>query len=215
MRGYAVIRSHDGKSEERINWSDLYNNWSRQFDLSSTFQIDVTLRRLPGYEYVFDIAQAQAEIIFGGQAYKIKEVNPSLSSTGTAIKKLTAQNALIDKLKNLIVEDQDDSSDTSSTDTGDDQQQGTHRAQAEQTYPLDTIMHQFFDNNDQGINYELHGNFTPTTEKASGTCLDFLTSNLATSGGYWIPDGNTLKIYDLASLTHKTGETFRYLYDTT
>lgn len=214
MREFALIKSHDGKAEERINFSDLYNSWSRQFSLSSTYQVEVTLRRLPDYEYVYDLAQVQAEVLFGGQAYKIKEVDPQLNDKGTAIKKITAQNALIDKLKNLRVAEQDDSSDSGSTDTGTDDQPGTHKAQAEQTYPLDTIMHQFFDNNDQGVNYELHGNFTPTTEKASGSCLDFLTSNLAASGGYWIPDGNTLKIYDLSSLTHKTGETFRYLYDT-
>ena len=215
MRPYALIRSHDGKEEERINYADLYNTWSRQFSLSQTFQVDFTMRHIPGFERVYDIAQVQAEVLFGGQTYKIKEVNPTLSEKGTAIKKITAQNALLDKLKNLRVAEQDQDN-TSSSDTGSgNDQPGTHRAQAEQTYPLDTIMHQFFDNNDQGVNYELHGNFKPVTEKANGSCLDFLTSNLALSGGYWIPDGNTLKIYDLASLTHKTGETFRYLYDTT
>lgn len=214
MRPYALIRSHDGKEEERINYADLYNTWSRQFSLSQTFQVDFTMRHIPGFERVYDIAQVQAEVLFGGQTYKIKEVNPTLSEKGTAIKKITAQNALLDKLKNLRVAEQDqDNTSSSNTGSGDDQP-GTHRAQPEQTYPLDTVMHQFFDNNDQGINYELHGNFKPVTEKANGSCLDFLTSNLAASGGYWIPDGNTLKIYDLASLTHKTGETFRYLYDT-
>lgn len=215
MRPYALIRSHDGKEEERINYADLYNTWSRQFSLSQTYQVDFTMRHIPGFERVYDIAQVQAEVIFGGQTYKIKEANPTLSEKGTAIKKITAQNSLLDKLKNLRVAEQDQDN-TSSSDTGSgNDQPGTHRAQTEQTYPLDTVMHQFFDNNDQGVNYELHGNFKPVTEKANGSCLDFLTSNLALSGGYWIPDGNTLKIYDLPSLAHKTGETFRYLYDTT
>lgn len=214
MRPYALIRSHDGKEEERINYADLYNTWSRQFSLSQTYQVDFTMRHIPGFERGYDIAQVQAEVLFGGQTYKIKEANPTLSEKGTAIKKITAQNALLDKLKNLRVAEQDQDNTSSDTSSGDDQP-GTHRAQAEQTYPLDTVMHQFFDNNDQGVNYELHGNFKPVTEKVNGSCLDFLTSNLALSGGYWIPDGNTLKIYDLPSLTHKTGETFRYLYDTT
>lgn len=212
---YALIRSHDGKAEERINFADLYNTWSREFDLSQTFQVSFTMRYLPGFEYVFNLAKIQAEVLFNGQVYKIKEVEPITNEQGVVTNKITAVNALIDKLRNLRLPEANKDSDSSSSDSSDDNQQpGTviQRAPAEQTYSLDSVMHQFFDNNDQGIRYELHGSFTDQPAQAQGSCFDYLTSNLAAFGGYWIPDGDTLKIYDLPSLTHKTGETFRYLY---
>lgn len=213
---YALIRSHDGKAEERINFADLYNTWSREFDLSQTFQVSFTMRYLPGFEYVFNLAKIQAEVLFNGQVYKIKEVEPITNEQGVVTNKITAVNALIDKLRNLRLPEanKDSSNDQSSDSDNDNQQPGTviTKAPAEQTYSLDSVMHQFFDNNDQGVRYELHGNFIDQPAQAQGSCFDYLTSNLAAFGGYWIPDGNTLKIYDLASLTHKTGETFRYLY---
>lgn len=212
---YALIRSHDGKTEERINFADLYNTWSREFALSQTFQVSFTMRYLPGFEYVFNLAKIQAEVLFNGQVYKIKEVEPITNEQGVVNNKITAVNALIDKLRNLrLPEANKDSNSSASDSSSDSQQPGTviQRAQADQTYSLDSVMHQFFDNNDQGIRYELHGQFIDQPAQAQGSCFDYLTSNLAAFGGYWIPDGNTLKIYDLPSLTHKTGETFRYLY---
>ncbi|MCZ3668077.1 phage tail protein [Limosilactobacillus vaginalis] len=212
---YALIRSHDGKAEERINFADLYNTWSREFALSQTFQVSFTMRYLPGFEYVFNLAKIQAEVLFNGQVYKIKEVEPITNEQGVVTNKITAVNALIDKLRNLrLPEANKDSNSSASDSSSDSQQPGTviQRAQADQTYSLDSVMHQFFDNNDQGIRYELHGQFIDQPAQAQGSCFDYLTSNLAAFGGYWIPDGNTLKIYDLPSLTHKTGETFRYLY---
>lgn len=212
---YALIRSHDGKAEERINFADLYNTWSREFALSQTFQVSFTMRYLPGFEYVFNLAKIQAEVLFNGQVYKIKEVEPITNEQGVVTNKITAVNALIDKLRNLrLPEASKDSNSSAGDSSNDNQQPGTviQRAQADQTYSLDSVMHQFFDNNDQGIRYELHGQFINQPAQAQGSCFDYLTSNLAAFGGYWIPDGNTLKIYDLPSLTHKTGETFRYLY---
>lgn len=212
---YALIRSHDGKAEERINFADLYNTWSREFALSQTFQVSFTMRYLPGFEYVFNLAKIQAEVLFNGQVYKIKEVEPITNEQGVVTNKITAVNALIDKLRNLrLPEASKDSNSSAGDSSNDNQQPGTviQRAQADQTYSLDSVMHQFFDNNDQGIRYELHGQFIAQPAQAQGSCFDYLTSNLAAFGGYWIPDGNTLKIYDLPSLTHKTGETFRYLY---
>ena len=212
---YALIRSHDGKAEEQINFADLYNTWSREFALSQTFQVSFTMRYLPGFEYVFNLAKIQAEVLFNGQVYKIKEVEPITSEQGVVTNKITAVNALIDKLRNLRLPEANKDSNSSAGDSSNDNQQpGTviQRAQADQTYSLDSVMHQFFDNNDQGIRYELHGQFIDQPAQAQGSCFDYLTSNLAAFGGYWIPDGNTLKIYDLPSLTHKTGETFRYIY---
>lgn len=212
---YALIRSHDGKAEERINFADLYNTWSREFALSQTFQVSFTMRYLPGFEYVFNLAKIQAEVLFNGQVYKIKEVEPVTNEQGVVTNKITAVNALIDKLRNLrLPEVSKDNNSSAGDSSNDNQQPGTviQRAQADQTYSLDSVMHQFFDNNDQGIRYELHGQFIDQPAQAQGSCFDYLTSNLAAFGGYWIPDGNTLKIYDLPSLTHKTGETFRYLY---
>lgn len=211
---YALIRSHDGKAEERINFADLYNTWSREFGLSQTFQVSFAMRYLPGFEYVFNLAKIQAEVLFNGQVYKIKEVEPITNEQGVVTNKITAVNALIDKLRNLRLPEANKDSNSSDNSSDGNQQPGTviQRAQAEQTYSLDSVMHLFFDNNDQGIRYELHGQFVDQPAQAQGSCFDYLTSNLAAFGGYWIPDGNTLKIYDLASLTNKTGETFRYLY---
>lgn len=111
MIDVAVIRSHDGKSEERVNYADLYNTWQRTFELSSTYQVEFTMRYLNGFEYVFNLAQVQAEVLFMGQAYKIKDIEPVTNEQGVATKKITATNALIDKLKNLRVADDDKSND--------------------------------------------------------------------------------------------------------
>lgn len=159
---YALIRSHDGKAEERINFADLYNTWSREFALSQTFQVSFTMRYLPGFEYVFNLAKIQAEVMFNGQVYKIKEVEPITNEQGVVTNKITAVNALIDKLRNLRLPEANKDSNSSASDSNSDSQQpGTviQRAQADQTYSLDSVMHQFFDNNDQGIRYELHGQF--------------------------------------------------------
>lgn len=218
-RPFVLVRDREGKNEERVNFADLYNTWNRNFELSNTYQVSFTMRYIPGFENVFNLARPQAEVLFGGQSYKIKELEAVANENGLVTKKVTAQNALIDRLKNIIIADQDDSSQRSSDDSSDDdnQQPGTtvtKKTGIEQTYSLDQVMHMFTDNNDQNVHYELHGNFPQLPVKASGSLYSFLTSSLVQFGAYWIPDGNTVKIYDLPSLTHKTGETFRYLYDT-
>lgn len=215
---FVVVRDREGKTEERVNFADLYNTWNRNFELSNTYQVSFTMRYIPGYETVFNLARQQAEVLFGGQSYKIKELEAVANENGVVTKKVTAQNGLIDRLKNIILPDQD-TQNADVDDSGDDsdaQQPGTVIKQTgmETTYSLDQVMHMFVDNNDQGVSYELHGNFLQQPVKVAGSLYSFLTSSLMQFGGYWIPDGNTVKIYDLPSITHKTGETFRYLYDT-
>lgn len=218
MRKYAVIRSADGTQEELINWADLYSSWERDFQLSQTYQVSVNLHYMEGYEHVFNLARQQAEIVFGGQHYTIKEVDPVADEQGKVTNKITAVNAIVDKLKNLRVAKTEDSKQSQDQSSDDNQPPGTtvtKPVQQEPTYSLDSVMSTFFNNNDQGIKYELHGNFTQQPIQAEGDCLSFLTGSLSSFGGYWIPDGNTVKIYDLPSLKHQIDVTFRYLHDTT
>lgn len=222
-----VIRSLDGKTEERINWGDWYSSTGINNQLNSAYEITFTLTYQKGYERVFNLAkQPKAWVIYDGQWYVIQQVEPKQDDHGFTQVQVTANHSLIDKLKNLRVDADpestttDDSKSDSSDDSGnDDNQQGTtvvtKPTDQQQTYSLDDRLNQFFNNNDQGINYQLHGNFSQAAVDVSGSCYDWITSNADQFHYVWIPDGNTLQIYTYESLKHQTGKTFRYMQNMT
>ena len=220
------IETKDTKQAYRINWQDLFDSFKKSYQLNSNYEISFTLTRAKGYEKVFDTAQAKCGVMYDGQWYNIQQREPKLDEQGFLTMQITCTHTLVDMLKNVRIDpqepteqnpdksDNDSSSDDSSSD--DNPQPGTviKRTAEQQLTTLDACMHKFLDNNDQGIKYELHGNFPQVAIECTGSLYEWLNSNLKTFSAYWIPDGYTIKIYDLASLRHQTGRQLRYMYNT-
>src|SRR5699024_9072867 len=97
---------------------------------------------------------------------------------GLPTMQVTANALLIDMMKNVRIdpkqptEDNPDTSGNSSSNSGDsgDPQPGVvvKRTDEQQTYSLQDRLDQFFNNNDQGIKYELHGNFPNVAVDCTG-----------------------------------------------
>lgn len=220
------IESKDTKQAYRINWQDLYDSFKKNYQLNSNYEISFTLTRAKGYEKVFDTAQAKCGVMYNGQWYNIQQREPKLDEQGFLTMQVTCTHTLIDMLKNVRIDPQEpteqnpdvggnnSSSDDSSN--NDNPQPGTviKRTAEQQLTTLDACMHKFVDNNNQGVKYELHGNFPQVAIECTGSLYEWLNSNLKTFSAYWIPDGYTVKIYDLASLRHQTGRQLRYMYNT-
>ena len=223
MSDVPLIRSRDGKLEERINWGDYDNSFTFNYQLNSTYEVSFTLTYQQGYERVFNMAkEPKAWVIYNGQWYTIQNVNPKQDEHGFTQLQITANHSLIDKLKNLRVDPNPESTTTDNTDSSndndsDDNQTGTvtKPTDQQQTFPLNNRLDQFFNNNDQGVNYQLHGNFGQAAVDATGSCYDWITSNADQFHYCWIPDGNTLQLYTYDTLKHQTGKTFRYMQNMT
>lgn len=221
-----LIESKDTKQAYKINWQDLYDSFKKNYQLNSNYEISFTLTRAKGYEEAFDTAQAKCGVLYNGQWYNIQQREPMLDEQGFLTMQVSCTHTLIDMLKNVRIDSQEPTeqnpdvsgSDSSSDDSSsnDDPQPGTviKRTDEQQLTTLDACMHTFLDNNDQSIKYELHGNFPQVAIECTGSLYDWLNSNLKTFGAYWIPDGYTVKIYDLASLRNQTGRQLRYMYNT-
>lgn len=219
------IETKDTKQAYRINWQDLHDSFKKNYQLNSNYEISLTLTRAKGYEKVFDAAQAKCGVMYAGQWYNIQQREPKLDEQGFLTMQVTCTHTLVDMLKNVRIDPQepteqnpdksgnDSSSDDSSSD--DNPQPGTviKRTAEQQLTTLDACMHKFLDNNNQGVKYELHGNFPQVAIECTGSLYEWLNSNLKTFSAYWIPDGYTVKIYDLASLRHQTGRQLRYMYN--
>ena len=219
------IETKDTKQAYRINWQDLHDSFKKNYQLNSNYEISLTLTRAKGYEKVFDAAQAKCGVMYAGQWYNIQQREPKLDEQGFLTMQVTCTHTLVDMLKNVRIDPQepteqnpdksgnDSSSDDSSSD--DNPQPGTviKRTAEQQLTTLDACMHKFLDNNNQGVKYELHGNFPQVAIECTGSLYEWLNSNLKTFSAYWIPDGYTVKIYDLASLRHQTDRQLRYMYN--
>lgn len=219
------IETKDTKQAYRINWQDLHDSFKKNYQLNSNYEISFTLTSAKGYEKVFDAAQAKCGVMYADQWYNIQQREPKLDEQGFLTMQVTCTHTLVDMLKNVRIDPQepteqnpdksgnDSSSDDSSSD--DNPQPGTviKRTAEQQLTTLDACMHKFLDNNNQGVKYELHGNFPQVAVECTGSLYEWLNSNLKTFSAYWIPDGYTVRIYDLASLRHQTGRQLRYMYN--
>lgn len=230
MKNYVVITNNlnnkNGDVSEKLDWNDMYNSFRINVQLNSTYQISFTATRTNQYKEAFDMLQPGCGIWFQNQEYYIKQREFSLDENGFLTVQVTATAMLIDLMKNVRIdpkqptEDSPDVSggDSSSDSDSDDKQQiGTviKQTDKQQTYTLQNRLDQFFNNNDQGIKYELHGNFPEVAVDCSGSLYEWLGSNLTSFGAYYIPDNYVLKIYDLASLQHPSDKEYRYLHNVT
>lgn len=218
------LNNYAGKTREFIDYNDLYNSFKINWQLNSAYEISFTATYTDQYKDAFNLLEMKRFLIYDGQFYIIQQLENTLDETGLPAMQVTANAMLIDRMKNLRIdpaeptEDNPDTSGDSQSSSDDDQQKeqqpGTvvdKKTDQQQTFTLQNRLDQFFNNNDQGIKYELHGNFPQVAVDCSGSLYDWLGSNLATFGAYYIPDNFILKIYDLPNLRHQTDMVFRYM----
>ena len=211
--------------EERIDWSDLYNSFKVNFQLNTSYEISFTATYTDQYKDAFNMLKMKRYIYYHGQFYTIQQLENGFDENGLPTMQVTANALLIDMMKNIRIdpkqptEDNPDTSGNSSSDSGDsgDPQPGVviKRTDEQQTYSLQNRLDQFFNNNDQGIKYELHGNFPNVAVDCTGSLYEWIGQNLSLFGAYYVPDNYVLKIYDIDSLAHPTDKQFRYLNNVT
>lgn len=221
------LNNKGGDVEEYLDLNDLRDTFKINIQLNSAYEISFTATYTTQYKEAHDLLQPKRGIWFNDQEYYIQQLNNTTDENGFDQLQVTATAMLIDLMKNVRIdpaeptEDHPETSDDKSDNSGDDQQQdpapGTitvKKTDEQQTYTLQDRLDQFFKNNDQGIKYELHGNFPQAAVDCQGSLYEWLGSNLATFGAYYVPDNYVLKIYDIASLRRKTDHEFRYLHNT-
>lgn len=221
------LNNKGGDVEEYLDLNDLRDTFKINIQLNSAYEISFTATYTTQYKEAHDLLQPKRGIWFNDQEYYIQQLNNTTDENGLDQLQVTATAMLIDLMKNVRIdpaeptEDHPETSDDKSDNSGDDQQQdpapGTitvKKTDEQQTYTLQNRLDQFFKNNDQGIKYELHGNFPQAAVDCQGSLYEWLGSNLATFGAYYVPDNYVLKIYDIASLRRKTDHEFRYLHNT-
>lgn len=221
------LNNKSGDTLEYLDLNDLRDTFKVNVQLNSAYEISFTATYTGQFKEAYHQLQPKQVVWFNGQMYYMQQLNHTTDENGMDQLQVTATAILIDLMKNVRIdpaeptEDHPETSDDKSDNSGDDQQQdpapGTitvKKTDEQQTYTLQDRLDQFFKNNDQGIKYELHGNFPQAAADCQGSLYEWLGSNLATFGAYYVPDNYVLKIYDIASLRRKTDHEFRYLHNT-
>lgn len=220
------LNNKKGDIAEYLDLNDLRDTFKINIQLNSAYEISFTATYTTQFKEAYHELQPKQGVWFNNQEYYIQQLNHTTDENGMDQLQVTATAILIDLMKNVRVdpaeptEDHPETSDDKSDNSGDNQQNpapGTitvKKTDEQQTYTLQDRLDQFFKNNDQGIKYELHGNFPQAAVDCQGSLYEWLGSNLATFGAYYVPDNYVLKIYDIASLRRKTDHEFRYLHNT-
>lgn len=226
MKDYVLIQARDSNDVYRVNYADLYDSFEVNYQLNSNYEVSLTLTYTKDYKDVFNAAKPKAWLWFNEQWYVIQQTESSINDKGYLTLKVTANHILLDKLKNLrtdVPEPTEDNPNTSQSGSGSSSNNDPNKPDVvikktdeKQYYSLDDRLHKFFDNNDQGISYELHGNFPNAAVDVDNTsAYEWLGSHLKDYNAYYVPDGNVLKVYDMPSLERQTGRQFRYLNNMT
>lgn len=224
------LNNKAGDTEERLDFNDMYNSFKINLQLNSAYEISFTATYTQQYKDAYNMLKMGQGIWYDGREYYINQLENGFDENGLATKQVTAHAILIDLMKNVRLDPKqptedspevsgDSSSDSSSdSDSSDDSQQtGTvvKKTDEQQTHTLQELLDQFLKDNDQGISYELHGNFPKQAIECSGSLYEWLGNNLTSFGAYYIPHNYVLKIYDLDSLKLPTDIQLRYLHNVT
>lgn len=226
MKDYVLIQARDSNDVYRVNYADLYDSFEVNYQLNANYEVSLTLTYIKDYKDVFNAAKPKAWLWFNEQWYVIQQTESSINDKGYLTLKVTANHILLDKLKNLrtdVPEPTEDNPNTSQSGSGSSSNNDPNKPDVvikktdeKQYYSLDDRLHKFFDNNDQGISYELHGNFPNAAVDVDNTsAYEWLGSHLKDYNAYYVPNGNVLKVYDMPSLERQTGRQFRYLNNMT
>ena len=184
-----------GDTSEPLDFNDLYNTFKINWQVNNTYEISFTATYTEQYKDAWNMLKMKRWLELEGQFYVIQQLTNGFDEYGLPTMQITANALIIDLMKNIRIDPKQPTEDN--PDMG-DSGSGSNR------------LDQFFQNNDQGIKYELHGNFPQLAVDCSGSLYEWLGQNLATFGAYYIPDNYVLKIYDLPNLRHQTDRVFYY-----
>lgn len=223
MNNIVIIQARDAKEGYRISYFDLRDSFEVNYQLNSNYEVSFTLVYTERYKDVFNAAKPKAYVFYNGQQYVIQQTETNINEHGYLTLRITANHALIDKMKNVRLDKQEPTEDhpeVTGGSAGTEQDPNkpdivVKKTAEKQYYTLEDRLKQFFNGNDQGIKYELHGNFPKVAVDTQDSLYEWLTNNLKDFNAYFVPDGDVLKIYDLQSIQHKTGKQFRYLNNMT
>ena len=191
------LNNKKGDIAEYLDLNDLRDTFKINIQLNSAYEISFTATYTTQFKEAYHELQSKQGVWFNNQEYYIQQLNHTTDENGMDQLQVTATAMLIDLMKNVRIdpaeptEDHPETSDDKSDNSDDDQQQdpapGTitvKKTDEQQTYTLQDRLDQFFKNNDQGIKYELHGNFPQAAVDCQGSLYEWLGSNLATVGAY-------------------------------
>lgn len=224
---YIYVVTKDNKHSYRIDYNDIDNSFKRNEKVGSNYEFTLTVTYSTQYKDAFNAIQGKCGLWYNGQFYNVQRMEPGIDEHGFVTKKITCTHTIIDCLKNIRIDDPEPTEDNptitggnssgSSNQTNNQPQAGVTvtKISEKETYSLESCLHKFIDNNDQGVKFEIHGAFPSLSVEQKGSLYDWITQNFKSFGAYWIPDGLTLKVYDLATLTHKTDRVFRYMSNMT
>lgn len=224
---YIYVVTKDNKHAYRYDFNDIDNSFKRNIKVGSNYEFTMTLTYTEQYKDAFNATKGKCGIWYNGQFYNVQRMEPGIDEHGYITKKITCTHTIIDCLKNIRIDDQEPTEDNPKITSGGSSpasNQQNNQPQAgvtvektaeKQTYSLESCLHKFIDNNDQGVSFEIHGAFPSLSIEQKGSLYDWLTENLKKFGAYWVPDGAKLKVYDLSSLANKTDKVFRYMSNMT
>lgn len=234
-KNYVFININDESAKKnggqgwRVDMADLHDSFKFNWQVNSNYEISFTLTYSEDYKDVFNCAKEKIGVWYDGYRYSVQQRDTKTDEQGMQTAQITATIELIDLMKNLRLDNSEPTednpevsgeSDSKSDDSKDDDKQPgvvVKRTDEQKTVSLKDCLDKFVKNNDQGVQYELHGNFIQAAVDCSGSLYEWLNSNLKLFGAYWLPKPgyHTVEIYDLPSLQNKTGKQFRYLFNTT
>lgn len=224
---YIYVVTKDNKHSYRIDYNDIDNSFKRNEKVGANYEFTLTVTYSTQYKDAFNAIQGKCGLWYNGQFYNVQRMEPGIDEHGFVTKKITCTHTIIDCLKNIRIDDQEPTEDnptiTGGSSSGSSNQNNNQpqagvtvtKTSEKETYSLESCLHKFIDNNDQGVKFEIHGAFPSLSVEQKGSLYDWITQNFKAFGAYWIPDGLTLKVYDLATLTHKTDRVFRYMSNMT
>lgn len=225
MSFVVIVQARDSDRGYRVNYADLVDSFDINLQISNNYEISFTMTYVEEYKDAFNAAKAKGIVFYNNSRFTIQQADTEINSQGLLTLKVTANNELVDKMKNLRLDKKEPTEDNPETSGGtatgnqDDNQDKPEvvvkKTAEKKTYPLKDRLDQFFNNNDQGIKYELRGNFPEVAVDCDGSLYEWLGSHLKDFSAYWWPDGDTLVISDLPSMQRKTGKAFRYQYNVT
>ena len=221
------IEDKDTKHAYRYDFNDIANSFKRNIKVGSNYEFTMTVTYSEQYKDAFNATKGKCGVWYYGQFYNVQSMKPGIDEHGYLTKEIKCTHTIIDCLKNIRIDDPEPTEDNptitggnssgSSNQTNSQPQAGVTitKMSEKETYSLESCLHKFIDNNDQGVKFEIHGAFPSLSVEQKGSLYDWITQNFKAFGAYWKPDGLTLKVYDLATLTHKTDRVFRYMSNMT
>lgn len=221
------IEDKDGKHAYRYDLNDIRNSFKRNIKVGSNYEFTLTITYSEQFKEAYYATKGKCGVWYDGQFYNVQSMKPGVDEHGYLTKEIKCTHTIIDCLKNIRIDDPEPTEDNptitggnssgSSNQTNSQPQAGVTvtKMSEKETYSLESCLHKFIDNNDQGVKFEIHGAFPSLSVEQKGSLYDWITQNFKAFGAYWVPDGLTLKVYDLATLTHKTDRAFRYMSNMT